>query len=485
MADTPANRILGAIERLKLGERDAAAELLREELQFGSSSGERWRSVQRLAAQIGEVDMALEAARRLAATQPVTLEGLLGYCGELSAAGRAEQAREVVLRLPEQVRGHPSALHFLGAIAGDLGDFTAAEDFYRRAIALNPHAPHTWFALAMIKTFTPDDPDLQQMVDVRRHMSGADKALEARFLYGLAKAFHDCGEFDRAFTLYSEGAALRRAEERYDAAAHEAFGEALMRDFDREALRRLVPSQAGDQRVIFVNGLPRSGTTLVEQVLASHSRVEDGAEVNLLRAALIPTLDYTYAGALRYQQGSSDPDPWGKLARDYRTMLTMRFRTEGRVVDKTLNQSRLMGFLLHALPDAKVMWLRRDAEDAALSCFRSFFTSQLAWSWSLADIGHFFRIEDRMYAHWAEAFPERILTVPYEQLVREPAAWIPRIAGFANLAMEPQMLDFHRTRRSVRTASVQQVRNPISTARIGAAEAYAKYMGPFRDAYRA
>ena len=90
-----------------------------------------------------------------------------------------------------------------------------------------------------------------------------------------------------------------------------------------------------------------------------------------------------------------------------------------------------------------------------------------------------------MYAHWCEIFPERILTVPYEEFVRDPVQWIPRIARFANLAMEPQVLDFHRTRRSVRTASVQQVRNPISTGRIGAAEAYGKHMGPFRDAYRA
>ena len=105
MADVSANRIFGAIERLKLGQREAAAGLLREELRLGSASGERWKSVQRLAAQIGEIDMALEAARRLAATQPVTLERVLGYCGELSAAGRTEEARAEILRLP----GHRSS----------------------------------------------------------------------------------------------------------------------------------------------------------------------------------------------------------------------------------------------------------------------------------------------------------------------------------------------------------------------------------------
>lgn len=485
MADASASRILGAIERLKTGDRSAAASLLREELRLGPAAGERWRSVQRLAAQIGETDIALEAARRYAQTQPFSLERLLTYYGELTANGRGEEARVEVMRLPEQVRQHPSMLHFLGTAAGEVGDFVAAEEYYRRAIALAPNIPQTWFALAMIKTFTPNDPDLRQMLEVRRRITGVERSIEARFLYGLAKAFHDCADFDRAFALYSEGAALRRSEENYDPASIERFAEGLIQGFTQEGLRQLSPSQAGDQHVIFVNGLPRSGTTLVEQILISHSQVDGGAEVNLLRAALIPTLDYSFEGALRYQRRVREPDPWGALARDFRHMLDIRFRTTGRVVDKTLCQSHFMGLLLHLLPQAKVLWLRRNPEDAALSCFRSFFTSQLPWTWSLAEIGHFFRVEDRLFAHWAEQFGDRLLIVSYEDLVSDPDNSIPAVVAGAGLPMEPQVLEFHKVRRSVRTASVQQVRNPISSRRIGAAEAYDKYMGPFRDAYRA
>src|SRR5690606_16992079 len=130
---------------------------------------------------------------------------------------------------------------------------------------------------------------------------------------------------------------------------------------------RLRPSGNG-RPALFVNGLPRSGTTLVEQILVSHSRVAEGGEINLLRAALIPAGDRSLAGARRYEQRTAGkPDPWGALAGDYFRMLEMRFRTGELVVDKTLGQSHFMGLLLHMLPAARVIWMRRDPEDVALS----------------------------------------------------------------------------------------------------------------------
>lgn len=486
MEQGPASRVLAAIECLKRGERGRAQQLLAQELREGPPTGERWRSISRLASEIGEIEMAIEASRRHALTQPISLERMLGHWGLLAALGRTEEALKAAARAPASVADQPILLHFRGTVAGQLGDFAGAEAFYRRALAQTPYIPQTWFALAMIKTFAPGDTDLAAMERLAPAFErGGDSELRARFLYGLAKAHHDCGAFDRAFACYAQGAALRKEAEPFDAAAIADFADGLVRDFTPEAMRQLSPSQAADNRVIFVNGLPRSGTTLVEQILASHSRVGDGGEVNLLKPALIPTIDRTWAGALAYQARSESPDPWGDIARDYHRMIGMRFHdAEGLIVDKTLTQSHMMGLLLHTLPRAKVLWLRRNPEDVALSCFRSFFTSAIPWSWSFADIGRFFRIEDRLYEHWTSRFPERILTVPYEELVRDPGTWIPRILAHADLAMEPQVMAFHETRRSVRTASVQQVRAPISTGRIGLSAAYAEFMLPFEEAYR-
>lgn len=484
---TPANnsRILQAVDALRTGDRDAAVALLDAELREGPASGARWKSVSKLAANIGEIEISLEAARRYAAASPPTLEGLLYHWGELTAAGRTEIALAELARLPGARRRHPSILHFEGTVAGQTGDFVRAEACYREAIAQTPQVPQTWFGLAMIKTFAPGDPDLEAMERLRPSMTrAADPSIVARFLYGLAKAWHDCGDHDRAFALYSEGAALRRREEHFDPAVLTSFADALIRDFTPDAIARLRPSGASERRVVFVNGLPRSGTTLVEQILASHSEIEDGAEINLFRAALIPTIDYSFAGAMRYQDRVASPDPWGDVGRAYFRMLEMRFRTRRCVIDKTLSQSHLMGLLLHTLPEARVIWMRRDPEDTALSCFRNYFTSAVPWSWSLDHIGHFFRIEDQLFEHWTRMFPDRILTVPYESLARDPAEWVPRILAHARLPEEPQVFRFYETKRSVRTASVAQVRAPITTGRIGLSGGYSKHLERFRAAYR-
>lgn len=486
MEQASASRVLSAIESLKRGERRQAQRLLEDELRDGPPTGERWRSISRLATEIGEIDTAIEASRRHSRTEPITLERLLGHWGVLAALGRTEEALAEAERLPPSVAGQPIVLHFRGTIAGQLGDFSAAEDFYRRALALTPYLPQTWFALAMIKRFEPGDADIAAMERIEPSLGQVDPEVRARFYYGLAKAWHDCGEHDRAFELYSKGAALRRQAEKFDAAAVEAFADSLVRDFTPHAMASLKPSGFTDNRVIFVNGLPRSGTTLVEQILASHSQVGDGGELNLAKAALIPTVGRNWAGALAYEQRSESADPWGEIAQDYHRMIAMRFPDAGGlIVDKTLTQSHIMGLLLHAIPQAKVLWLRRNPQDVALSCFRSFFTSALPWSWSFADIGRFFRVEDRLYRHWAELFPDRILTVPYEELVQDPDTWIPRILSHAGLEMEPQVMAFHETKRSVRTASVQQVRAPISTDRIGLSGPYAKYMDAFFAEYGA
>lgn len=481
-AGSSQSRILAAVAALSACDRERAVGLLKEDLASGPPTGDRWNSVARLAGQIGEIEIAIEASRRYSNTAPQGLERLLHYWGELAGYGRTELARQEIGKLPAHLRRHSGVLHLLGTLAGQEGDFAMAERCYREAIAQSTFAPQTWFALSMIRTFAQGDPDLAAMERLLPGMERAEPALRARFLYGLAKAWHDSGDFERASAFYAQGAALRRQDEKWNPEALNVFADGLIRDFVPQRLKALAPSRV-ERPALFVNGLPRSGTTLVEQILASHADVADGGEVNLLRAALIATGDHSLGGALAYQRGFAGDDPWGALAAVYFRLLEERFRTDRLVVDKTLGQSRFMGLLLHVLPGARVVWMRRDPEDTALSCFRTYFTAGVPWSWSLDDIGRYFRIEDRLHAHWSAMFPEQILTVPYQSLVTDPRAWIPRIAAHCGLEVQQPMFESHLTERGVLTASVQQVRSPISTDHIGLSIAYSAQLEPFRRSY--
>jgi tetratricopeptide (TPR) repeat protein len=479
----PVPLVLQAIEALKHGERRTAANLLEQDIRTGPPAGDRWRSVSMLASQIGEIETAIEASRRFAS--PPTIERLLFYWGRLATYGRSADAVADIEKQGGPVRSHPAVLTFLGTIAGEQGRFGQAEDLLRRALAQAPDSPESWFALATIKTFGPGDADLRAMDALAATFERAPPEAQAKLHYALGKARDDVGDFDRAFDHYQRGAALRRRGGGYDGAAAHSAADRIIRDFTPANLSKLAPSQAGEQRSIFVTGLPRSGTTLVQQMLAAHSRVSDGDEVNLFKPALIPTLDFTFEGALRYQQRSESADPWGDVARDYARFIGMRFRAPGLVVDKSLGQSTLIGFLLHSLPEARLLWVRRNAEDTALSCFRTSFTAASHWSWSIADIASHFQVEDQLFEHWHGLFGDRILVVPYEEMVAEPGKWIGAIATHAGLDMEAGMERFHDAKRTVRTASVKQVRSAVSTARVGAAVQYPQFVSQFRAAYGA
>jgi len=477
------SNILNAVTALGEGNRRRAAVLIAKELREGPSTGDRWFSVHKLASKIGEIDLGVEASHRFAMTEPITLDRLLSHCGALAQVGRSEEGIKLLDRLPSQAQGHPAVLHFRGTIASENGDFAEAESFLRSSLQVVPGSPQGWFALSMIKTFSPGDPDFDRMAAIEPQIQSVDSLTRSRFYYAMGKALVDMGEVERGFVYYEKGAALRRQDEPYDQAAQEKFAEELISGFTKEALASLKPSRFSDQRAVFVNGLPRSGTTLVESILVGHSRVADGAEINLVQPSLIPTLDNSFVGALKYQHGTSAKDPWGEIAIDYHKMLKMRFPASGLVVDKTLSQSVVMGLLLHAMPNARIIWMRRRPDDVALSAYRAFFTASVTWSWSMTDIAHQMRIEDRLFAHWAELFPDRILTVPYEELVSAPNEWIPWMLEHAGLDMELGIQDFHKNKRKVRTASVKQVRSAISTDAIGKADGFTKQLEPFREAY--
>lgn len=476
---TPKPFFLQALDALKRGDRRLAATLLQRQLREGNTSLKNLPSVFQLAANIGEIETAIEALRL--AVVPGSLDSLLAYWAGLAMNGRTPEAIADIQKQPAAVRNQPAVLHFRGTAANLVGRLEEAQELFRQALRADPGALRTWFALAMVKTFKPGDPDLAAMERLER--GNAPPGPRASLCFGLGKAYEDCGDVDRAFFFYSRGASLQRGAGSFDNSASGQTADQIIREYTPDNLAKLTPSAFEGQRSLFVTGLPRSGTTLVEQIIRGHSGVSSGDEINLFGSALVSMTGISVNDAFAYQQRSDYADPWGEIGRDYAHFIDMRFRQPGLVVDKSLGQSLTIGLMLHALPGARIAWLRRSPDDVALSCFRTYFPVGLPWTLSLTDIADHMRIEDQLFAHWSSVFSDRILVVPYEELVQAPAAWADKLQHHFGLPIEEGIESRSKEGRAIGSASVNQAREPISTARIGQSAAFERHLKPFRDRY--
>ena len=206
----------------------------------------------------------------------------------------------------EWVEARPDAKRALKVLrawlATQRGDFALAEQYVRRTIEEAPFTGQNWLGLSMIRKFSADDEDLRAMRRIESQMHAQPAMSRAAFYYALGKALHDAKDFDAAFVAYAKGARLRKEEERFDADGLKAFANGVIGDFSLSSMKRMKASSFRNSRAIFVTGLPRSGTTLVEQILTSHSAVADGGELNLLRAALHPAGDFSFAAAAQFER---------------------------------------------------------------------------------------------------------------------------------------------------------------------------------------
>lgn len=476
-----------ALAAFQVRDRDAAAAYLGQAVRTQADFGAKWGAVSRLAMTVGAISVALSAAERHARVDPADPVPRLALGEMLAHNGRGAEACEVGAALTRDQPGNAAAWHFLGTCLAQVGDSTGSIAALRQAMALHADPlPMTWSwqALAESKTFAADDPDLQAMTDLMDNLPRGDQGAEARsvLLYSLGKAYDDLGDTTRSFSAYSDGAAIMQARRGYSAAETDAFVDQVIQGWSADFAASLPAGGTRSNRPIFVFGLPRSGTTLIEQILVSHAEVVDGAEINLFSTAAMPIRGFT-PGLVEAFASAQGADGFDAIGRAYLGMVDERFGPQGRIVDKTLNHSRYLGLIRHVLPDARFIWLSRSPGAVAWSCFRTRFARGVDWSWSLDDMGRYFRGEDRLREHWCEQFGDAVLTVPYDALVGDIEPWITRILDHVGLVPQAGLSDFHKTERAVTTASFAQVRKPLYTSSREAWRRYESHLEPFFRAY--
>jgi len=480
MTDT-ANALNALHVALTNGDRAAMNAILGDLIDRRAALGQRWRLFADVLLTNGETDLAVRAIDLYDAGQALGMDQLFSRAVVYARAGRGPEAAKIVEAMRARESGNPQLNHFAGALASEQGDFELASRRFEAVLARAPVAGQTWLELSAIHRFTAADPLLDRL---RQAIGSVDRLAPdsaTPLLYALGKALDDIGDVDGAFAAFDRGASLVPTAADYDAAADRASADAIRANWTGDALAAVSRTASGSpDRAIVVTGLPRSGTTLVEQILASHRDVVGGGEFALFNAAasLIGGLMPVNIEASRRAGRSLDD-----AANLYHDLTAKRFGATGRVVDKTLDLSRQLGLIAAALPDVPLFWVRRDPLDTAWSCFRTHFAGRIDWSWRQETIAQHFRLEDQLFAHWQAVLGDRLIAVPYEELVRDPAGWTPRLEAGAGLDHDPATLAPHLTPRAVLTSSVFQVRQPIGTGAIGAGQRYRRHLQPFIDAY--
>lgn len=464
------------LQALRSGDRVAINVAAARLLDARGELGERWLTIARTLVHNGEVQLVTRAAR-LAIAQHDTPQTRFQAAQLLVAAGRHQEAAALVADLKTNDLGPGQRDHFLATHAMEMGDFSAARKLFERVVERLPYSGASWLSLSALPG-EDDETLLTRMDGIAEGIARASAVDRAQWHYARAAAMNRLKRHQSAFESFARGAQIVGQTRKYNYADDSQIVDRLTKSFDRATVHNLA-SESQSEQPIFVTGLPRSGTTLIEQILERHSSVVGGGEMPF---GAILAREVGGNDALQLQKFLAEGGTVAGLADLYLHLADQRFG-KGRFVDKALGTSRILGILAVAFPQAPIIWLRRDPVDCAWSCFRTYFSRGVAWSWALEDIVGYFRLEDRLYEHWRGVLGNRVMTVPYEKFVIDPVTWTQRIFAHANLSFDANVMDSRPSDSAVATASVAQVRQEINRKGIGAAHPYRQWLGPFTSQY--
>jgi len=452
--------------------------------------GERWGQVADLADDVGDRFSAMRAQRRFVESNPKDDDRRMKFSRMLNAAGRTQEAFEVALALHKKHPTSSSAAFRAANFAFFLGDDEFARKTFWKVLKNDPDDVESWNQLAKLETFELGDSAYAKMEALKKRLEKTDKKPElSNLCFAMGDAYDRIKEFDKAYECYAEGQAIMAAERPYDVAAERAYVERIRQVFDAPLYERLSARGAGSEssRPIFVLAMPRSGTTLLDQLFTTHSAVKGGGELEAMRISNFPLGRLEPNRVANFQQNfdRASGDPFGKLGKIYLRFVADEFgpESEGRVVDKALDLPYYAGVALAALPQASFVWIRRDPRDVALSVLKTRFLVRHDWTWAWDRIAERMVQVERLQRHFQELFPDKLMFIPYEELVAAPDDWTPRMMAHAGLSDENVQNTFYKTDRAVKTASKTQVRQPISTKSIGSWRRYERHLQPFIEAY--
>jgi len=433
--------------------------------------------------QSGRLDAAEEMLRRAVALDPNRAEAHAGLGDVLLDRGEPREAAAAFGKAIALKPDFAGAHNNLSLALKEAGRLDEARHAAEAAIRLAPRRAAYYANLAEVRTFTADDPYVAVLEALAQDASlAADERVHLHF--ALAKAYDDIGRPEDAFTQLLAGNGRKRRAIDYDEAAALARMERTRALFTPDFIAARQGGGEATRLPVFILGMPRSGTTLVEQILASHPHVAGAGEVKLFDQAVAALRDLApaaAAGSGTYPEMVADmgPEHFRLLGAIYAERLARLAPGALRITDKMLSNFIYAGLIHLALPHAAIIHVVRDPVDTCVSCFAKLFVEGQAYSYDLAELGRYYARYRSLMAHWRRVLPpSQMLEVRYEDVVGDLDGAARRIVAHCGLAWDARCLDFHRTERAVRTASAAQVRRPIYRDSVARWRKYERFLAP-------
>ena len=431
-------------------------------------------------AETNQLPEAIACYRRAAAVDPDYAGAYQLLVPALERDGRIEEAMAACRKLLALRPRDAEAIRNLGAMHLQAGRLEEAKDCFRKAIECAPRFADAHLALAECRRFAPGDPDIERMRALCEDESTTPRS-RTMLHFALGKACEDTGDYDRAFEHYQAGNSLQRRHVDYDPQNTTAQVDALIAFFTPQRFAELGDRLAVDSDLpIFIVGMPRSGTTLVEQIVASHPAVHGAGELGDLKQIQerLPTLAQSTA-SFPFCVAQLPAPVARTIAAAYVEKLASLAPQADHVTDKMPWNFHMLGLIAMLWPKAKVIHCRRDPLDTCASCYTRYFATGQPYSWDLAELGHYYREYERLAAHWRRVLPMGVFDVQYEQLVARQEPVSRALIDFCGLDWDDRCLTFHGSARRIRPNPVD-ARKPVYSSSIGRWRRFADHLTPLR-----
>jgi tetratricopeptide (TPR) repeat protein len=422
------------------------------------------------------------ATRHLVRIEPKSPQTWVTVAAVATRLMRQERALEAYQRAAELQPEEVGLRISVGHVQKTLGRRQDSEASYQAALRMDPGRADAWWSLADLKNYFFSDTEIESLKRLLAS-DARERSNEAQLNFALAKAHEQRGQYREAFAYYERGNALRRLDAPFDIEGFERRSARIRAFFDAAFFAARKGSGASSAAPIFIVGLPRSGSTLIEQILASHPGVEGTMELpNILN--IVAQFDDLASARDGYPETVARATGAQLRALGERYLAETAPLRSGRAhfTDKLPNNFSHVGLIHAILPDATIIDARRHPMDACFSTFKQYFAEGQTFSYDLGDLGRYYRCYLSLMDHWDAVLPGKVLHLQYERLVEDTEATIRRLLAHCRLPFDEACLRFHETRRSVRTASAEQVRQPIYTAAVGHWRHFASELEPLKRA---